>query len=84
MEGQTPTEAGLRKIPTPTGRPMAKNYRGTKMRVLHNASPIKSFKKGGMVHKTGIYRLHKGEAVVPKHVVDKKVWMMSEDGIAKK
>lgn len=45
---------------------------------------IKSFKKGGMVHKTGIYRLHKGEAVVPKHVVDKKLWMMSDDGIVKK
>lgn len=34
------------------------------------AAPMKSFKKGGMVHKTGVYKLHKGELVVPKHKVD--------------
>lgn len=28
--------------------------------------PIRSFKKGGKVPKTGIYKLHKGEKVVPK------------------
>jgi hypothetical protein len=27
--------------------------------------PIKSMKKGGMVKKTGMYMLHKGEMVVP-------------------
>jgi len=26
---------------------------------------IKSMKKGGKVHRTGIYKLHKGETVVP-------------------
>ena len=34
------------------------------------ATPLKSFKKGGMVHKTAVYKLHKGELVVPKHKVD--------------
>ncbi|MFZ1973849.1 MAG: hypothetical protein WAU89_13445 [Candidatus Acidiferrales bacterium] len=34
------------------------------------AAPMKSFKKGGMVHQTGVYKLHKGELVVPKHKVD--------------
>ena len=28
-----------------------------------------SFKKGGMVSKTGVYKLHKGEKVIPKHMV---------------
>lgn len=27
--------------------------------------PIKSMKKGGVIEKTGVYRLHKGERVVP-------------------
>jgi len=27
--------------------------------------PLKSFKKGGKVKKTGVYKLHKGEKVVP-------------------
>jgi hypothetical protein len=28
-----------------------------------------SFKHGGMVPKTGAYKLHKGEKVIPKHMV---------------
>jgi hypothetical protein len=32
--------------------------------------PQGSFKKGGIVPKTAIYKLHKGELVVPKHKVD--------------
>jgi hypothetical protein len=32
-----------------------------------------SFKKGGTVPKTGIYQLHKGEKVIPKHKADKMV-----------
>lgn len=48
-------------------------------------NPIHSFKKGGLVHKTGIYRLHKGEMVVPKHIVDAKTknWMLSDTGAMK-
>jgi hypothetical protein len=30
------------------------------------AKPIGSFKKGGKVKKTGTYKLHKGERVIPK------------------
>lgn len=31
---------------------------------LH-AAHVPGFKKGGKVHKTGIYKLHKGETVIP-------------------
>lgn len=33
--------------------------------------PIKSMAKGGAVKKTGLYRLHKGEFVMNKKMVDK-------------
>lgn len=46
---------------------------------------MKSFKKGGMVHKTGPAFLHKGELVVPKHAVEAmhKKWMLSDGGAVK-
>lgn len=56
-------------------------------RTLSNSSyykgqPIRSFKKGGLVHQTGPAYLHKGELVVPKYAVDKmhRNWMLSSDG----
>lgn len=33
--------------------------------------PLGSFKKGGHVNKTGIYKLHEGEEVIPKGPVSK-------------
>ena len=33
--------------------------------------PIASMKKGGMVKKTGLYRLHAGEMVMPSGMVKK-------------
>ena len=33
--------------------------------------PIKSMKKGGMVKKTGMYKLHAGEMVVPAPMATK-------------
>lgn len=40
---------------------------------------LRSYKKGGLVHKTGPAMLHKGELVVPKHKVDS--WLMSDTGV---
>ena len=34
--------------------------------------PPPSLKEGGQVKKTGLYRLHKGEVVVPAKIVNKK------------
>ena|ERR1051325_225553 len=34
---------------------------------------IQSFKKGGKVNKTGIYKLHKGEVVIPRNKVTKSM-----------
>lgn len=42
------------------------------MRVSQMESHKKSFKKGGKVKKTGTYKLHKGERVVPKQAKLKK------------
>lgn len=47
---------------------------------------LQSFKKGGMVKKTGPYKLHKGEMVVPKKAVDKMIikhWRLSDGGAMK-
>jgi hypothetical protein len=33
--------------------------------------PIKSMAKGGMVKKTGMYKLHKGEMVMPAKITKK-------------
>ena len=34
---------------------------------------LDSMEKGGMIHKTGLYRLHKGEMVIPKKDVKKYI-----------
>lgn len=52
-------------IPTTTSTPVTK--------------PVQSFKKGGLVHQTGVYRLHKGEAVMTKGHVNN--WLMSDTGV---
>lgn len=39
-----------------------------------------SLKKGGMVKKTGVYKLHEGERVIPKE----KVMALSHDGLSGK
>ncbi len=47
---------------------------------------LKSYKKGGIVHKTGPALLHKGEYVVPRDQVEQqhKTWMMSDGGAMKR
>jgi hypothetical protein len=36
-------------------------------RLMNAAGPVlASMKRGGRVHKTGLYRLHRGERVIPK------------------
>lgn len=37
----------------------------------YKGQPIQSFKHGGMVKKTGVYKLHKGEKVVSKKQLNK-------------
>ena len=39
------------------------------MRQELNDKGIKGFKRGGKVKKTGVYKLHKGEKVIPARVV---------------
>ncbi len=84
-----PTQA---KVPSMTGKPaltgiaQAQSVGGKAYAYGQSKKPtIGSFKKGGMVHKTGPYLLHKGEYVVNKDGVDKahKSWMMSEGGAMK-
>ena len=36
-----------------------------------NLPDLKAYKKGGLVPKTGAAYLHKGEMVIPKHLVSK-------------
>lgn len=40
-----------------------------KLRKELEAKGLKGFKKGGKVRKTGVYKLHKGEKVVPANKV---------------
>ncbi len=44
------------------------------------STKVPSYKKGGMVRKTGLARLHKGERVVPKAKVGKVNKMMQKRG----
>ena len=57
---------------SPTGIPPAAEKRGylttgearSELQSI-DRDPFKGFRKGGRVHRTGIYRLHKGERVIP-------------------
>ena len=42
-----------------------------KVRAQEKPKPIGSMAKGGMVKKTGLYKLHKGEMVMPVKITKK-------------
>ncbi len=44
------------------------------------AAKVPSYKKGGMVRRTGLARVHKGERVIPKSKVAKVSKMMKKRG----
>jgi hypothetical protein len=58
------------QTPAPSPPPPASGGGGRKSSLAGGALKalkIPGFKKGGKVKKTGIYKLHKGETVVPAH-----------------
>lgn len=63
--GQGPTEPPLLNLPPPP-RP---SYPIRRPKVRPKVTPTGGMKKGGKIPKAGLYKLHKGEVVVPAHRV---------------
>jgi hypothetical protein len=60
----------IRVRPIRVGRPQpVRPVRPEPVRPIGNPRVLGSFEKGGDVEKTGVYKLHKGEKVVPKSKV---------------
>jgi hypothetical protein len=49
-----------------------------KRKTMLGTKPIASMQKGGMVKQTGMYKLHKGERVIPAKDVKKVDSMMKQ------
>lgn len=50
------------------------------MKLTTKVKEMQSFKKGGSVKKTGVYKLHKGEKVMKKKMVDR---LLKKKGLTK-